>query len=128
LTTSSLVTLPDSRARQAKKVTRIGTPYGKLNHVPVYCANCGALCLWVTEENCTFMFYLCEGPETKNCAAKWAELAGTLAVPDEIFFEKVKQAQIEEFGRVLSAPEILEVVKDENHILSKLAKDGPGRR
>lgn len=118
--------LPDSRAKLSSKSMMIDTPYGPLPHVPVYCANCGMFCFWVTEENCTFISYLCEGPATRDCAKKWAPLFGTMAVPDEVFFKRVEQEMQEKYGRQLSVPELVEVLKDENSTLSKLGKDRPG--
>lgn len=108
--------LPDSRAKEAKNVTL----FRGVNWRPIFCANCGADGGKVPEENCTFAFYLCD-----PCAVKWAPLANTLAVPDEVFWQKVKEAQLEKYGRELSAIELVESLKDGDSILSKLARDGP---
>lgn len=74
--------LPDSRAREAKNVIR--SPFGNL--VICYCANCG--CEWgrVKEEEMTFAFVLCN-----KCAETKGPIAGMMAVPDEVFFERVQQ-------------------------------------
>lgn len=112
--------LPDSRLKTPKNVQiHLGR-----NWVPIFCASCHKDSgTFVMEENCTFAFYLCD-----PCAARFGNIDGTYAVPDEVFFERVKQAQLEEFGRELTVPELIEAVSQEDHILSKLAKDRPGGR
>jgi hypothetical protein len=40
-----------------------------------------------------------------------------------IFWQRVKEAQLEKYGRVLTEPEVVEALKDDSSILSKLAKD-----
>jgi hypothetical protein len=57
------------------------------------------------------------------CAEKWAPLSGMMVIPDEVFWEKVKQEQIERHGRELTAVEIVEALKDEHHPLTKLARE-----
>ena len=112
--------LPDSRLKDKDK-GNVRLPFANtmpMNWVPIFCANCGAPGGWVPEESTTFAFYLCN-----PCAEKWSPLAGTMAVPDEVFWQKVKDAQIEKYGRELTAPEVVEALKDENSILTKLAKD-----
>ena len=65
-----------------------------------------------------FAFYLCE-----PCAEKWSPLADTALSPDEAFWKKVHEAQIEAFGRDLTPEEIVEALEDDSHILTKLCKD-----
>lgn len=90
--------------------------------IPIFCANCprdGGMVLktdWERVNN--WAFYLCE-----LCAEKWSPLVDYALAPDEAFWQKVKAAQIEAFGRELTDIEIVEALKDENHILSKLAKE-----
>ena len=68
-----------------------------------------------------FGFCLCD--ENQNgCAQRWSHLAGTLAVPNEVFFEKVKEAQIEKYGRILNPEEVAVELQDGSSFLSKLAK------
>jgi len=110
--------LPDSRPKETKRVTA----FRGLNWVPIFCANCGADGGWVPEENCTFAFYLCD-----PCAVRHGKIDGTYMVPDEAFFEKVKEAQVEKFGRVLTPQETADALGQEEHILSKLAKERPRR-
>lgn len=99
------------------RIERAGVPW-----VPIYCANCGADGGLVPEENCDFAFYLCD-EKANNCAAKWGNWEGTYLEPDAIFWMKVKQEQIERYGRELSPPEMVEALKDATHPMSKLAKD-----
>ncbi len=89
-----------------------------LNWVPIYCANCGADGGFVPEENCNFAFYLCNA-----CAEKWSPLEGTYLVPDNVFWQRLKEEQISRYGRELSETELVELLKDENNSLSKLCKD-----
>ena len=106
--------LPNSIPKNTKgRMFRNGQPW-----IPIYCANCGADGGFVPEEAATFAFYLCDVD-----AEKWSPLAGLMAIPDEVFWEKVKQTQIETFGRELTGDEIVEALKDEHHVLTKLARD-----
>lgn len=110
--------LPDCRLQNTKDSRRIVTQLGVLNWVQIFCANCGADGGRVPEENMTFAFYLCT-----PCAEKWSPLAGTMIEPDAVFWQKVKDAQIEKYGRELTAPEVAEQLKDGDSILSKLARE-----
>lgn len=116
--------LPDSRLRTVATAKnsqrRVIDAYGAMGWIPIYCANCGKDGGLVPEENMTFVFYLCT-----PCADKWGAIAGTYMEPDTAFWEKVKQAQLEKYGRELTAPEIVEELKNDDSVLSKLAKDKP---
>jgi hypothetical protein len=102
--------LPNSRARESKNVTyRVGFPW-----VPIFCANCGADGGAVPEEHCDFAFYLCN-----PCAEKWGQLAGTMTMPDEVFWQKVTDA----YGRELTEEERIKELDDESSLLSKLTKE-----
>jgi hypothetical protein len=89
-----------------------------MNWVPIFCANCGKPGGSVPEDHCDFAFYLCE-----PCAEKLGPVMGTYAEPDVLFWRRVNEAQMEEFGRILTADEQVEALKDEKHILAKLARD-----
>lgn len=65
-----------------------------------------------------FAFYLCV-----PCAEKWQPLVDTAVCPDEMFWRKIHDAQMEAFGRDLTEQEIIEALKDDEHILTKLCKD-----
>lgn len=85
---------------------------------PIFCANCGCDGGLVPEENMTFAFYLCN-----TCAEKLGDAAHLMMMPDEVFFLKVQEAQLERYGRLLTAEEILKALNDDSHPLAKLAKD-----
>lgn len=111
--------LPDSRPKVVRgRVCVRGTTF-----VPIYCANCGAPGGGVPEEHMTFAFWLC-----RKCGETWGEMAGTFTVPDEVFFEKVKQAQLEKYGRFLSVDETAKELDNESSTLSKLAREAPRGR
>ena len=112
---------PDSRAKESKGVRWLNG----MNWVPLFCANCGADRGWVPEDslNCNFAFALCD-----PCAEKWSPLTDTYLVPDYVFWENVKKEQLERYGRELTGPEVVEALKDDNHFLSKMAKDRPKSR
>lgn len=93
--------LPDSRAREVRG--RIFTPGGAW--IPVFCANCGVPGGSCPEENMTFLFYLCQ-----KCNDTYGDIAGTMMMPDEVFFEKLKQEQLASHGRFLSEAELVEIV------------------
>lgn len=113
--------LPNSLPRDVARhiVWKAGVPY-----VPIYCANCGCDGGWIPEDaarreaGAGFAFYLCV-----PCSKKWGHLADTMLMPDEVFWERVKQTQLEAYGRELTADEVLEALKNPNHPLTKLAKD-----
>jgi hypothetical protein len=106
--------LPDSRL---KRPTNIYHHLG-LNWVPTFCANCGAPGPFTPEENMTFFFYLCQ-----PCAETWGPIAGTYMEPDAVFFQRVKQEQLEKYGRELTAPEMIEILKDGNNSVTKLVNE-----
>ena len=106
--------LPDSRLKRP-----VGIKFrGGVAWQPIFCANCGADGGLVPEENCNFAFYLCD-----PCHDKHGAVAGTMVMPDEVFWAKVQSAQIEKYGRVLSPDEQIEALKSTDSLLSKLAKD-----
>lgn len=109
--------LPDSRLRIPKNVVR-----GKwgLNWAPIFCASCGKDGGLVPEDhlNCNFVCYLCD-----PCAEKMGDFTGLYVEPDAVFWEKVKQAQLEKEKRELTGAEVAEALKDSTHYLSKLVKD-----
>jgi len=66
----------------------------------------------------TFVFYLCP-----QCFADCGELTNTMVMPDEIFWEKIKQEQLEQYGRFLPEPELSEVIAADASPLASLIKD-----
>lgn len=92
--------LPDSRA----KVLRGSIEINGVWHEQTFCANCGRKGGLVPEDNMTFVFWLCN-----PCYAKHGEIANTMAIPDEVFFESVKREQLDTFGRELTLEELIAV-------------------
>lgn len=108
--------LPDSRARVVRGVVRVrGSDY-----VPIYCANCGKPGGGVSAEHITFSFWLCD-----PCFEKWGPIAGTSVVPDEVFWEKVKQAQLEAYGHILDADELVREAAKPESVIAKLVREAP---
>lgn len=106
--------LPDCRAKNSKTINR-----GVLsNWTPIYCANCGADGGLVPEENMTFAFYLCN-----KCAETHGQIANTYIMPDEVFWEKLKQEQLEVYGRYITDEEMARELENESSIFSKLLKE-----
>lgn len=109
--------LPSGLARERRGVKMIG---GK-PFVPLYCINCGADGGLVDEAGVAAMMdhaYICE-----PCADKWGELFGASPIPDEIFWGKLRAAQMEKYGRMLTDFELVEALKDEHSMISKLARE-----
>lgn len=108
-------TLPDCRAREPKRAIPTAA-FGYM--VPVTCGSCAKTGPVVPAENMTFAFWLC-----KDCE-KYGEIAGTMMIPDEVFWEKVKQEQIEKYGRLLEPHEIEAVAAADSSPLATLIKRG----
>ena len=108
--------LPDCRAKHLVTINKgvIG------NWQPVFCANCGADGGMVPQENMTFLFYLCNG-----CAITYGNIAGTMLMPDEIFYERLKQEQLERYGRYLTLEEWAWISEDSAHPMWTLLKEQP---
>jgi hypothetical protein len=111
--------VPSSLTRVEKidwKISRPGWEW-----LVLFCASChkeGGRVLKCDVPNASeFAFWLCD-----DCAQKWS-LDGTYLVPDEIFFQKVREAMLEREGRELTLYELYEAEKDPTHYLSKLLKD-----
>lgn len=108
--------MPESRLRDIKGVKH--HPFlGDV--VPAYCINCGVDGPYLPV-TASFVSWLCN----KCAEVHGAAFAGCIE-PDAVFFEKVKQEQLERYGRELTAEEVLEALKDEHHPLSLLAKERP---
>ncbi len=90
--------------------------------VPVFCANCGVDGGMVPEQNMTFVCWICA-----KCAETYGAIAGTMLMPDQVFWERVKQEQLEAYGRYLTEEELATIIKDGSSPLAKLITEGPGR-
>jgi len=73
----------------------------------------------VPEENMTFLFYLCN-----TCAETYGAIANTMMMPDEVFWERIKQEQLEKYGRFLTEQELVAVMQEGTSALSRLIKEG----
>jgi hypothetical protein len=107
--------LPECRAREHKGL--IFTPAGA--YVPFFCANCGKHCGACPEENMTFMFYLCP-----KCEQTYGQAAGAMRLPDEDFWELLKQEQMAHFGYYPNQQELAKVLEEDSSPLAKLLKAG----
>lgn len=112
--------LPSSIPRSQKVDHNLSQPGAEWLYA--YCASCGCdggrfLKADIPNRE-EFGFYLCN-----DCAAKYGNLPGTVMVPDQVFYDLVKQAQIEREGRLLEPYEMIEALKNSDHYLSKLAND-----
>lgn len=67
----------------------------------------------------TFMFYLCN-----KCAETHGQIAGTMMMPDEVFFEKLRLEQLETHGHYLSEAELITIVQEDASPLATLLKSG----
>jgi hypothetical protein len=107
--------LPDSRAKNTTgRIFR-----GSQAWVPIFCANCGREAGLCPEENMTFLFYQCE-----PCARTYGAIAGTMSMPDEVFYEKLKQEQLASHGRYLTELELAAIVEADASPLATLIKQG----
>lgn len=106
--------LPDSRARETRG--RVFTPGGAW--VPVFCANCGKPGGLCPEEGMTFLFYQCT-----PCHERLGHITGTMVMPDEVFFERLRAEQLEAHGRYLSPAELQAVVQEDSSPLARLLKE-----
>ncbi len=126
---SNTLVLPDSRLSQRPDLCTVMAdwpmPDGstvRVEMAPIYCANCGTLFGHVPLENCTFAFWLC-----RDCFAKWGEVAGTYAVPEDEFNQAVAAEMQDRFGRTLTHVELwqLEQQGQLGTALEKLARESP---
>jgi len=105
--------LPESRMRRP-----VGGIYSREGGtlIPTYCANCGKKWGMVPERHITFAFVLCQ-----LCADKHGNIAHTYKEPDEVFWKRVAEAQLEEFGKFLDPEELAKELDDPTTVLAKLA-------
>lgn len=88
----------------------------------LFCASCGVeggrvlKCDIPNKEE--FAFWLCQ-----KCFDTYGTVAGTTAIPDELFAQKVREAQLEREGRLLLENEIIEALQNSDHYLSRLVRD-----
>lgn len=107
--------LPDSRTN--RRTGAIPGPGGYW--IPVFCAVCGKPYGYVPEENCTFACWLCD-----ECSEIHGAAFNGMMMPDEVFWERVKQEQIEKYRRLLTPEELQSVYDEGEQPLAKLLKEG----
>lgn len=115
--------LPDSRLRRIHdpRGSVTGTVLGhRLQWEQCYCANCGVAGIMCPTENMTFMFWLCEA-----CFEKHGAIAGTYAVPDDIFYSRLNAELLEQYGGIPGHKTLAAALADDESTIAKLAKDKP---
>ena len=113
--------LPDSRTTGPPKGVVRGTHAlnaAPMYWVPIFCASCGGPGGYVPEENMMFAFYLCQ-----PCADKYGAIANTMMVPDEVFWQRVAEVQLEKYGRILGEDELIKILDEANHPFAALVRD-----
>lgn len=86
--------------------------------VPLYCASCSVAGPHAPEENMTHCTWVCD-----PCGDKLGNIDGVYTEPDTVFFERVREAQIERYGRTLTVEETITSLSDPNSLESRLAVD-----
>ena len=69
---------------------RGGTYIRGVWHVPVHCMNCGdhhGYCNESAVQRKEYVGYLCDG-----CAESWSPLVGTMLIPDEVHWQRAREA------------------------------------
>ena len=117
---SSGLILPDSRLQGRDKAVVRGTVegFGSINLTPIFCGNCGVPYGLVPEDNMDFIFWLCD-----PCAEQWGAQYGIALMPEEAFWAKVQDEQLEKYGRLLSPEELQAVAESTWSPLSKLLRE-----
>lgn len=105
--------LPDSRSKNPVGAKCLNGAW----MIPIYCANCGADGGFVTAEAVNFAFYLCN-----KCFEAYGEITNMYVMPDEVFWEKLRQEQLESHGHYLTELELAKVVEEDSSPLATLAK------
>lgn len=117
---SATLILPESRLRDRLKGVVRGLFMGvSINWCPVFCANCAKPHGYVPEENMTFAFWLCD-----ECAEKWGPHAGLMLMPDQVFWRKVMEEQLDKHGRLLTEKELQAAADSPCTALGKLIREG----
>ncbi len=94
---------------------------GKIAWIPVFCASCckrGPRVPEVQIQSGGYVCWLCDG-----CAEKLGPQTDLMLVPEEVFWAKFEQAQIEKYGRTLEPFELELQLGDPNSFASKLARE-----
>lgn len=92
---------------------------------PLFCVNCGKQSPYLVRETYLpqqFGFYLCDHP----CVEKYGAPAGAMIMPDQVFWKRVADIQQEEFGHVLTMPELAAELEKPGSLMSKLETEARG--
>jgi hypothetical protein len=106
--------LPDSRCKNATGIVQVNG----VNHVPIFCMNCGTPGGLVTERGINFVGWMCD-----SCQEKYPLPPGTYALPDDEHNRRVAE-ELAKAGP-LNLNRIAELLKDDRSTLARLAKDNP---
>jgi hypothetical protein len=110
-------TLPNCVLPNKFVTSRDGTKW-----FPLFCANCGKQSPYMVRDTLImqpFGFYLCNDP----CVKLYGAPAGTMLMPDQLFWRRVGEIQQEEFGHILSDEELQTQLADVNSSMSKLERE-----
>ncbi len=88
----------------------------------VYCASCGKDSGTLISVNATSVFWVCD--DNANCFEKYKSSLRYIAVPQEVYFETLKQEQLEQHGRVLTNEELHAVAEANTSPLATLINEG----
>lgn len=121
--TAAIELLPDCRLTTPKRTTRIVNKLGSINYTPLFCANCGADGGMVPEyvpqvQGYNFAFYLCD-----PCAEKWSALAGTMLIPDQAYWLKLREMQMSDYGHELTSEEVVIELQNPTSKLSRFVSE-----
>jgi hypothetical protein len=113
----SVNVLPSSRCEE------IVTPRGVLWHrgmwwVPIYCPSCGTDGGY-TPQDSTFLFWLCQ-----ECYEKYGDQTQFYVMPDEVFWQRLADEQLESYGRMLEMHELEAIVAADASPLATLIREG----
>lgn len=114
--------LPDSRCRDRKESKRITitSPRGNViscNMIPVFCASCGRPMGWAPEKMMTHAFITCT-----PCDEKYGVIAGLMHDPNEVFYQRVAEAQAEN-AALTTLEGMRKALDDPNSPIAKIARD-----
>lgn len=107
--------LPDSRLKTIV-TPRNAVMEGGMEWVPAFCANCGKKEGRVVLNDAS-VFVLCD-----LCHETHGQIAGQMAMPEEVYYAHVVEAQQDKYGRQLTAFEQAVQLSDPGSFLSKLAR------
>jgi hypothetical protein len=106
--------LPESRPRDRKGAVQTADGW----MIPVYCANCGKRWGMVPEKHITFAFVLCE-----SCVETHGVPAHFHMEPDRVFWDRVKEAMLDEQIDSLTQEDMQKHVNDSSSSIGKILRE-----